>query len=71
MKRLYRSSTNKVIAGVCGGIGEYFDIDPVIIRLVWILFLFIGAGIIAYIIAWIVIPKSTKKSLIKVIKIKK
>ena len=71
MKRLYRSNTNKVIAGVCGGIVEYFDIDPVIIRLIWILFLFIGAGIFAYIIAWIVIPKSTKRSNIKVIKIKK
>jgi len=71
MKRLYRSNTNKVIAGVCGGIGEYFDIDPVIIRLIWILFLFIGAGIFAYIIAWIVIPKSPKRLPIQVIKIKK
>ena len=71
MKRLYRSRTNKVIAGVCGGIGEYFDIDPVIIRLIWILFLFIGAGIIAYIIAWIVIPRSPKRLPIQVVKRKK
>lgn len=71
MKRLYRSNTNKVIAGVCGGIGEYFDIDPVIIRLIWILFLFIGAGIFAYIIAWIVIPRSQKRLSIQAIKIKK
>nr|MBI4156298.1 PspC domain-containing protein [Candidatus Woesearchaeota archaeon] len=71
MKRLYRSNTNKVLAGVCGGIGEYFDIDPVIIRLIWVLFLFMGAGIIAYIIAWIVIPKAPKRLSIQVVKRKK
>ncbi len=58
MKRLYRSTTDKVIAGVCGGIGEYFEIDPVLVRLIWvILSLMGGAGIIGYIIAWIIIPK--------------
>ena len=57
MKRLYRSRTDKKIAGVCGGLAKYFDVDPVIIRLLWILFvLFGGAGIILYIIAWIVVP---------------
>ena len=56
-KRLYRSRKNKVIGGVCGGIGEYFNIDPVLIRLVLVLFSFMGGGgIIAYIIAWMVIP---------------
>ncbi len=60
-KRLYRSGKNKIIAGVCGGIGEYFNVDPVIIRLVWILFsLAYGSGILAYIIAWIIIPKNPK-----------
>ena len=58
IKKLYRSKKNKVIAGVCGGIGEYFNIDPVIIRLLWTLFIFVGgSGILAYIIAWIIIPK--------------
>ena len=57
MKKLYRSKTNRMIAGVCGGIGEYFDIDPTIIRLIWIMFaLAAGSGIIAYIIAWIIVP---------------
>lgn len=58
IKRLYRSRKNKVIAGVCGGIGEYFGIDPVLIRLLWVLFAFMGgSGIIAYIIAWIIVPQ--------------
>ncbi|MFA5075480.1 MAG: PspC domain-containing protein [Candidatus Babeliales bacterium] len=57
MKTLYRSRTNKKIAGVCGGLGKYFDIDPIIIRLIWLFFFFCGgSGIILYIIAWIVIP---------------
>ncbi len=65
MKRLYRSREEKIIEGVCGGIGEYFDIDPVIIRIAWIALTFVaGAGVLAYIIAWIVVPypKNTKKS---------
>jgi len=47
-----------MVAGICGGIAEYFDVDSTIIRLLWIL-LFIGAGsgLIAYIICWLVIPK--------------
>lgn len=57
-KKLYRSSTNYKLAGVCGGIGEYFNIDPTLIRLAWILFSVLGgAGVLAYIIAAIVIPK--------------
>jgi len=58
-KRLLRSKKNKIIAGVCGGIGEYFDIDPTAVRLVWILFVVFGfgAGILAYILAWMIIPK--------------
>lgn len=58
-KRLYRSASNKILGGVCGGIGEYFNIDPVIIRLIWILFtLMYGFGLLLYIIAWIIIPPS-------------
>ncbi len=56
-KRLYRSSRNRVLAGVCGGLGEYFRVDPVIIRLLAVIFTIMGgAGLIAYIIAMIVIP---------------
>ncbi len=56
-KRLYKSSQNKVIAGVCGGIGEYFGIDPVIVRLIAVVFTLMGgSGIIAYIIAAIIVP---------------
>ena len=57
-KKLYRSKKDRKIAGVCGGIAEYFDIDPIIIRLLTlILVLSVGAGLIAYIIAWVVIPE--------------
>jgi phage shock protein C len=56
-KRLYRSRTNKVVSGVAGGIGEYFGVDPTIVRLIWILSVLLGgSGIIAYIAAAIVIP---------------
>lgn len=58
MKRLYKSSTDKKIAGVCGGIAEYFDIDPTIVRLLWALIsLAYGTGIIAYIVCAFVIPE--------------
>ncbi len=57
MQRLYRSRTERKIAGVCGGLATYFDIDPVIIRLLWLLFVFFGgAGIVMYVVGWLVIP---------------
>jgi phage shock protein C len=57
MKKLYRSRKDTKIAGVCGGIAEYFNVDSNIIRLLAVLTVFIrGGGIIAYIIAWIIIP---------------
>ena len=57
MKRLYRSNTDRMIAGVCGGIGEYFNIDPTLVRLAWAIFGCCGgAGIVAYVIAAIIIP---------------
>jgi len=59
MKRLYRSRTNKVIAGVCGGLGEYSGIDPVFIRLIAVFFIIFGGfPILFYLIAVIVIPKA-------------
>ncbi|MDF2801749.1 MAG: Stress-responsive transcriptional regulator [Anaerocolumna sp.] len=57
MKRLYRSSNNSMIAGVCGGIAEYFDIDPTIVRLIFVVAIFSGISILAYIIAILIIPK--------------
>ena len=57
-KKLYRSSTIYKLAGVCGGIGEYFNIDPTLSRLGWFLFSVMGgAGVLAYIIAALVMPK--------------
>jgi phage shock protein C len=57
-KKLYKSEENKILLGICGGIGEYFDIDPVIIRLLLVVLIFLGfSGIFAYIIAAFVIPK--------------
>jgi len=56
-KRLYRSQTNKVLAGICGGFAEYLNLDPVVVRVLWIfLTLFGGSGILLYIISWFVIP---------------
>jgi phage shock protein C len=53
-----RSPTNSKIAGVCGGLGEYLDIDPTLIRLVWLVLLFFaGTGLLAYVIAWILMPE--------------
>lgn len=58
MKRLTKSSYDRKIWGVCGGIGEYFNIDPTLIRLIWlVLALCAGSGILAYIIAAIVMPE--------------
>jgi phage shock protein C len=57
-KRLHRSTQNRVISGVCGGIAEYFAIDPAIIRLVWLVLIFAGGtGILAYILAVFIIPE--------------
>ena len=61
-KKLYRSRENRIIGGVCGGIAEYFDIDPVLIRIIAVLTIFAnGIGIIAYIIAWIIIPQNPEQ----------
>lgn len=58
-KKLYRSRTNSMIGGVCGGLGEYLNVDPTIMRLVAVLLVFAnGIGLLAYIIAWIIIPRN-------------
>lgn len=57
VKRLMRSSRDKKIGGVCAGLAEYFDLDPTIVRVVWLLaVLFAGTGFLVYIILWIVLP---------------
>jgi phage shock protein PspC (stress-responsive transcriptional regulator) len=60
-RRLMRSATDKTIAGVCGGLAEYFDVDATAIRLVWVivsvLFGAIVGGVIAYLVAWLIIPQ--------------
>ena len=56
-KQLMRSSRDKKIAGVCAGVANYFDIDPTIVRVIWgVLAFCYGAGIVAYIILWIIAP---------------
>jgi phage shock protein C len=64
MKRLYRSKNDRMLGGVCAGLGEHFDIDPTVIRLVWavITVLSIGTGVLVYIIAWILIPEEESGS---------
>lgn len=58
MERLYRSQKNRVIAGVAGGLGEYFGVDVVLVRLLWVLSVFLGGGgIFVYIVAWVIIPE--------------
>jgi len=66
-KRVYRSKNDKIITGVCGGIAEYFNVDPVLIRIITVLLFFawivllpynILFGLLSYIMAWIIIPKN-------------
>jgi phage shock protein PspC (stress-responsive transcriptional regulator) len=59
MKRLYRSKKDRILGGVCVGLGEHLDVDPTVIRLIWavVSVLSIGTGIIIYILAWIIIPE--------------
>ena len=59
MKRLYRSKTERILGGVCGGIGIHLDVDPIIIRIVWVILtcLSLGIGIVAYLVCWIIVPE--------------
>ena len=64
-RRIYRNTDNEIIGGVCSGIATYFNIDPVIIRLLFILGLFTGGGVLIYIILWAIVPaaKTTSEKL--------
>ena len=58
-RQLTRSQTDKRIAGVCGGLGDYFGIDPTLVRIGAVVLAFMGPGLLAYIVLWIVLPKGT------------
>jgi phage shock protein PspC (stress-responsive transcriptional regulator) len=53
-KRLYRSRTNRILTGLCGGLGEYFDIDPVLVRIVWLIIP--GLNLLVYLIGSLIVP---------------
>ena len=60
-KRLYRSESSRMLCGVCAGIAEYFNLDPTLIRLAWVLFCILGgSGVLAYILAAIIIPPESR-----------
>jgi len=62
MKRLYRTEKDKMLSGVCGGLGAYFNIDPTLVRLGWVILIFASCGfaIFAYIIAAIIVPTESQ-----------
>jgi phage shock protein C len=59
-RRLYRSRTDRMLGGVAGGLGDYFGVDPVLVRLAWVALAFAGIGILAYIVAWIIVPEEPR-----------
>lgn len=64
-KRLYKSNSNKVLAGVIGGLGDYADIDPTVLRLIWLLIVIITGfipGLLVYLIAILIVPKKINES---------
>ena len=56
MKRLYKSRENKMFCGVCGGVAEYLEVDPSVVRLIWLVFAFTGVGLLAYFAAGFILP---------------
>jgi phage shock protein C len=60
MTRLYRSESDKILGGVCGGIAEVYDLDPSLVRLVTILLAFTGSAELVYLIAWLIVPKESE-----------
>jgi phage shock protein C len=57
-RKLYRSRTKSMIAGVCGGLGEYLNLDPTILRIVAVLLIFAkGIGVLAYVVVWVIVPR--------------
>lgn len=60
MTKLYRSETDKILGGVCGGLAEVYDLDPSLVRLVTVLLAFTGSAEIVYLVAWLIIPKESE-----------
>jgi phage shock protein C len=61
-RRLVRSTNDRKIAGVCAGLADYFDFDPTIVRIIWVLVTFVpGPNLIAYLILWIALPEGTTR----------
>ena len=58
-RQLTRSEADKRIAGVCGGLAEYFDIDPLLVRIGFVVAAFMGFGLLAYVVMWIALPRGT------------
>ena len=63
-KKLYRSVSDKKIAGVCGGLAEYLNMDPTVIRVLWALLSFSGAGLLAYIVCALIIPEKPDNTIV-------
>lgn len=61
-RKLYRSNRNKMICGVCGGVGEYLNIDPTLVRLIWAILACSGTGIVVYFLAAIIIPQEPEEN---------
>jgi phage shock protein C len=62
MKKLYLSDTDRKLGGVCGGLGEYFEKDPTLFRILFIFItLFFGSGILLYLIMWLIVPREPKE----------
>lgn len=61
-KKLYLSNKDRKIAGFCGGLAEYFNLDPTLVRLLYVAFSFIsmGTGVLIYLIAWLIVPRSPR-----------
>ena len=59
MKRLYRSKNGRILGGVCAGLGEHLDVDPTVVRLIWVVvtLLSLGTGVVVYLLAWLIIPE--------------
>jgi phage shock protein C len=67
MKRLVRIKEGRMLGGVCGGIAKYLDIDPVIIRILWVAFtLVVGVGLLVYVVAWILIPEEGEEENVEI-----
>ena len=64
MKKFYRSTIDRKIAGVCGGLGEYFQLDPLIVRVLFLVLIFCGGiTILAYLVMWIIVPERDEKGI--------